>query len=87
MAAADAEADAHRALTEEGHAGRAHITGLEALSPAERPASSAKAIGREVRFEQITEDQERERRQSYGYPEDHVQFGIQLAADPPTRPP
>lgn len=81
---ADIAAVAARALTEDGHAGRTYeITGPQALTSAERTRLIGEAIGRDVAFEQLTEDQERERLRSYGYPEDYVEFGIQLAVNPP----
>lgn len=81
---ADIAAVALTALTEDGHAGRIYpITGPQALTPAERTRLIGQAIGRGVAFEQLTEDQERERLRSYGYPEDYVEFGIQLATNPP----
>lgn len=85
---ADIAAEALTALTEDGHAGRTYpITGPQALTPAERTRLIGEAIGRDVTFEQLTEDQERERLRSYGYPEDYVEFGIQLATNPPDQAP
>lgn len=85
---ADIAAVAVVALTEDGHAGRTYpITGPEALTPAERVRLIGEAVGREVGFEQLDEDQERERLRSYGYPEDYVEFGIRLATDPPAQAP
>ena len=81
---ADIAAVALIALTEDGHAGKTYpITGPEALTPAERTRLIGRAIGREITFDQLTEDQERDRLRSYGYDEDYVEFGIQLAANPP----
>lgn len=80
---ADIAAVAVTALTEDGHAGQTYpITGPQALTPAERTRLIGEVIGREIAFEQLTEDQERDRLRSYGYPEDYVEFGIQLAATP-----
>lgn len=81
---ADIAAVAATALTEDGHAGRTYpITGPQALTPAERTRLIGEAIGRDIIFERLTEDQERDRLRSYGYPEDYVEFGIQLATNPP----
>jgi uncharacterized protein YbjT (DUF2867 family) len=81
---ADIAAVAVTALTEDGHAGRTYpITGPQALTPAQRTRLIGEAIGRDVVFEQLTEGQERDRLRSYGYPEEYVEFGIQLATDPP----
>lgn len=83
---ADIAAVAVVALTEDGHAGRTYpITGPQALTPADRARLIGEAVGRDIRFVQLTEEQERERLRSYGYPEDYVEFGIQLATDPPAQ--
>ncbi|WP_026932142.1 NAD(P)H-binding protein [Glycomyces tenuis] len=81
---ADIAAVAAVALTEDGHAGKTHcVTGPEALTPAERTRLLGDALGRELAHVQLTVDQERERLRSYGYPEDYVEFGVQLATSPP----
>lgn len=81
---ADIAAVAMTALTQDGHAGQTYpITGPQALTVAERTRLIGGALGRDVAFEQLTEDQERDRLRSYGHPEDHVEFGIQLAMNPP----
>jgi uncharacterized protein YbjT (DUF2867 family) len=81
---ADVAAVAVVALTEDGHAGREYVlTGPEALTPADRTALIGAACGRDLAFVALTEDQERERLRSYGYPEEYVEFGVQLAANPP----
>lgn len=81
---ADIAAVAVAALTEDGHVGRTYpITGPQALTPAERTRLIRQAIGRQIAFEELTEDQERDRLRSYGYPDDYVEFGIQLATNPP----
>jgi len=81
---ADIAAVAAIALTEDGHAGQTYpLTGPQALTPAERTHLIEQAIGSAVAFERLTEDRERDRLRSYGYPEDYVEFGIQLATDPP----
>lgn len=72
------------ALTTEGHAGKTYpLTGPEALTPAERTSLLAEAIGEPIGFVQLSEDAERERLRSYGYDEDFVEFGIQLATNTP----
>jgi len=81
---ADIAAVAHVALTAEGHAGQAYtITGPEALTSADRTQLIGDALGRALSFEALSEDEERERLQSLGYPEDYVEFGIELATNPP----
>lgn len=72
------------ALTEGGHGGRSYpLTGPEALTPEERTRILARATGQEITFVQLTEDGERARLRGYGYDDDYVEFGIQLATDPP----
>lgn len=73
------------ALTENGHGGRSYVlTGPEALTPEERTRILAKATGQDITFVKLTEDGERERLRGYGYDDDYVEFGIQLATNPPT---
>jgi len=72
------------ALTTQGHAGNTYrLTGPEALTPAERTGLLAAAIGEPIKFVQLSEDAERKRLRGYGYQEDYVEFGIQLATNPP----
>ena len=81
---ADIAGVAAAALTTDGHAGKAYpLTGPEALTPAERTRLLAEATGEPIEFVQLGEEAERERLRGYGYGEDYVEFGIQLAADPP----
>lgn len=81
---ADIAAVALTALTEAGHGGRSYqLTGPEALTPRERTQILADATGQEIAFVQLTEDQERARLRGYGYDEEFVEFGIQLATNPP----
>ncbi|PSK82244.1 uncharacterized protein YbjT (DUF2867 family) [Murinocardiopsis flavida] len=81
---ADIAAVAATALTNEGHGGRAYpLTGPEALTPPERARIIAEATGQEISFVHLTEDAERARLRGHGYDEDYVEFGIQLATNPP----
>ncbi|WP_369370960.1 SDR family oxidoreductase [Promicromonospora sp. Populi] len=81
---ADIASVAATALTEEGHAGRSYpLTGPEALTPRERTQILAEATGQNIDFAQLTEDGERDRLRGYGYDDDYVEFGIQLATNPP----
>lgn len=58
----DIAAVAVRALREEGHAGRAYeMTGPQSLTTAERVGLLGEALGREVRFEEMSVEQARER--------------------------
>lgn len=60
-----------------------YLTGPEALTPAERTARIAAAIGEEVAWIRLTEDEERERLRGFGYDEGYVEFGVELAKNPP----
>lgn len=82
---ADIAAVAATALTQNGHAGRSYpLTGPEALTPAERVRILAEATGEDIAFVQLrSEEAERERLRGYGYDEEYVEFGIQLATNPP----
>lgn len=81
---ADIASVAACALTEDGHAGHEYrLTGPAPLTPAERTAIIGSAINRELLHTQLTEDQERERLALHGIGEEFVEFGIQLATNPP----
>ena len=81
---ADIAAVAACALTQDGHAGQNYpVTGPEALTPAERVRILSEAIGRPIGHVQLTEAQERERLAAHGYGDSYVEFGIQLATNPP----
>ena len=81
---ADIAAVAATALTQDGHAGQSYpLTGPQALTPAERVRILAEATGEDITFVHLSEDEERARLRGYGYDEDYVEFGIQLATNPP----
>ncbi|WP_154796319.1 SDR family oxidoreductase [Occultella kanbiaonis] len=81
---ADIAAVAASVLTEQGHAGRTYpLTGPEALTPQERVRVLAEQTGRDLTFVRLTEAQERVRLRGYGYDDDYVEFGINLATNPP----
>lgn len=81
---ADIAAVAACTLTQDGHARQNYIvTGPEALTPAERAAILANIIGRPIRHIQLTEAQERDRLAAHGFGDAYVEFGIQLATNPP----
>ncbi|MGY6653720.1 NAD(P)H-binding protein [Amycolatopsis sp. TRM77291] len=72
------------ALTTDDHAGKAYpITGPEPVTPERRVALIAEAIGRPIRFEQLSEEQERARLTALGWGPDDVEFGIRLGLNPP----
>ena len=81
---ADIAGVAATALTTDGHGGKAYpLTGPEALTPAQRTRLLADATGEPIGFVHLSEEAEGERLRGYGYDEDYVDFGIQLAANPP----
>lgn len=81
---ADIASVAATALTHDGHAGRTYpLTGPDALTPQERTRILAEATGQDITFVPLSEADERARLRSYGYDEDYVEFGIQLATNPP----
>lgn len=81
---ADIAAVAALALTSAGHEGRAYsLTGPEALTAEQRTRVIGDATGRELTFVQLSEAEERSRLASYGYDDEYVEFGIELALDPP----
>ncbi len=64
----DIAAIAVRALTEDGHAGRKYLlTGPEALSQVQQVRIIGEAIGRPVRFEEVTQEELREAMLSEGW--------------------
>jgi uncharacterized protein YbjT (DUF2867 family) len=63
----DIAAVAARALTEEGHAGGDYVlTGPESLSQAEQVSAIGDAIGRQLRFEELSPDEFRRAMADYG---------------------
>ncbi|MEU7804008.1 NAD(P)H-binding protein [Micromonospora arborensis] len=81
---ADIASVAASALTEDGRGSRTYpLTGPQALTPQERARILAEATGQDITYVQLTEDGERARLRGYGYDDDYVEFGIQLATNPP----
>lgn len=81
---ADIAAVAVCVLTQNGHAGQEYrLTGPDPLTPAERTAIIGSAISRDLKHVQLTEEEERERLAAHGMGDDYVDFGIQLATNPP----
>jgi uncharacterized protein YbjT (DUF2867 family) len=81
---ADVGAVAAAALLQDGHAGRAYpITGSEALTVPERVAAIAAAVGRPVRFVELTEVQARERWRAAGHAEELIELLAAWQGNPP----
>ncbi|GAA1222018.1 NmrA family NAD(P)-binding protein [Pseudonocardia alaniniphila] len=81
---ADVGAVAATVLVDDGHAGRTYpITGPEALTPPQRVAAIARAIGRPVEFVELTEAQARERWRAAGHAEELIEILAAWQSNPP----
>ncbi|TMR97923.1 NAD(P)H-binding protein [Nonomuraea basaltis] len=81
---ADIAAVAVAALVEEGHAGRSYeLTGPQALTPAERVRLIGEAVGRQIRFEELSADEYRASMRAAGESDELIEFAVQLGANPP----
>lgn len=73
-----------RALLEEGHHGQSYsLTGPEALTRKEAVRAIAEAIGKDIPFVELTEEEARLQWQNQGYDEEGVEFFVQMAKNPP----
>ncbi|MFI6365202.1 NAD(P)H-binding protein [Nocardia sp. NPDC050630] len=81
---ADIGAVAATALIEDGHSGRAYnLNGPQALTTSERVAMVADALGRDLAFEQIGNEQAIERLQQTGVSRADAEYVVGWYADPP----
>nr|WP_026021451.1 NAD(P)H-binding protein [Paenibacillus senegalensis] len=81
---ADIAAAAVAALTEEGHAGQSYIlTGPEVKSRAEVVQQIADAIGRDIEFVELSEEEARQEWREQGYEEGDIDFFIEMGKNPP----
>ncbi|MGP9536894.1 NAD(P)H-binding protein [Brachybacterium sp. AOP43-C2-M15] len=72
---ADVADVAATALTEAGHGGRSYvITGPEAVSTAEQVSILAEAIGQEITFRELSDEEAIERWRSWGFDDEAVEF-------------
>jgi uncharacterized protein YbjT (DUF2867 family) len=72
------------ALLEDGHHGRSYpLTGPEALTRKEAVRTIAAAIGKEIPFVELTEEEARQQWRQQGYDEESVEFFVQIAKNPP----
>ncbi|MDP9849574.1 NAD(P)H-binding protein [Streptosporangium lutulentum] len=84
---ADIAAVAARALVEEGHAGKTYgLTGPERLSTRDKVRLIGEAIGREIRFVELTEEQAREKMAAEGQPEEMIEFLVNVFGNVPEEP-
>jgi uncharacterized protein YbjT (DUF2867 family) len=74
---ADIASVAATVLTEDGHDGKTYtITGPEVLTPPEMAHAIGEAIGRDIRFIELTEAQAREQWQAAGFPQEVIEFFV-----------
>lgn len=80
---ADIAAVAAAALTSEGHAGKEYtLVGPEGLTVSQQVAILSQAIGRDLRYEELTEAQAKARMRELGMGEDDIDFVVGWNADP-----
>lgn len=81
---ADIASVAATALTNTGHAGKIYtLTGPEVLTIPEKVRTISTAIGKDIQFVELTEEQARERMRNRGAQEDVINFVIGWHANPP----
>ncbi|QYR22540.1 NAD(P)H-binding protein [Paenibacillus sp. sptzw28] len=81
---ADVAAVAVTALTEGGHHGQSYIlTGPETLSRREAVRTISEGIGKEIQFEELSEEQARQNWRDQGYEEGDIEFFVLMGKNPP----
>jgi uncharacterized protein YbjT (DUF2867 family) len=71
-------------LLEKGHHGNTYtLTGPEALSTIEQVGTISKAIDKDIKFEELTEEQARKEWQESGHDEESINFFVQMSKNPP----
>ncbi|MGH8929549.1 MAG: NAD(P)H-binding protein [Egibacteraceae bacterium] len=81
---ADIGAVAATVLSEDGHGGRTYtLTGPEALTVPQKVRTIGAAIGRDIRFVELTEAQARARWRESGYPDEAIDFFVFVSRDTP----
>ncbi len=84
---ADIAAVAARTLVEEGHADRVYgLTGPARLTTRDKVRIIGEAIGREIGFVELTEEQARERMAAEGQPDELIDFLINVFGNVPEEP-
>lgn len=80
----DIAAVAVEALLGDGHHGNSYVlTGPEVLTRREAVQAIAAGIGKDIRFEEMTEDEARQKWREQGYDEESIEFFVQMAYQPP----
>ncbi|WP_030608810.1 SDR family oxidoreductase [Streptomyces sclerotialus] len=81
---ADIAAVAAVALTTDGHAGQEYwLTGPEALTPPEKVRTLAGALGRDVRYVELSRDEIVGQWRRAGYADEDIEFFLEMRTDPP----
>ncbi|MCC3762032.1 NAD(P)H-binding protein [Glycomyces sp. TRM65418] len=79
---ADIAAVAAAALTGEGHAGKEYtLVGPEGLTVPQQVAILSQAVGREIRYEELTEEQAEDRMRELGMGDEDIDFIVGWNAD------
>lgn len=72
------------ALLESGHHGQSYfLTGPEAITRIESVQIISKISGKEIRFEELTEEQARQNWRELGYEEGDIEFFVNMGKNPP----
>ncbi|MET9390163.1 NmrA family NAD(P)-binding protein [Streptomyces sp. NPDC006624] len=81
---ADIAAVAAVALTADGHAGQEYwLTGPEALTPPEKVRIIGEALGREVRYVELSRDEIVGQWREQGYSDEDIEFFVMMRTNPP----
>ncbi|GGS18645.1 MULTISPECIES: NmrA family NAD(P)-binding protein [Streptomyces] len=81
---ADIAAVAAVALTSDGHAGQEYwITGPQALTPPEKVRAISEALGREVKYVELSQDEIVAEWRQTGYSDEDVEFFLTMRTNPP----
>ncbi|NEB39367.1 NmrA family NAD(P)-binding protein [Streptomyces sp. SID14515] len=81
---ADIAAVAAAALTSDGHAGQEYwITGPQALTPPEKVRAISEALGREVKYVELSQDEIVAEWRQTGYSDEDVEFFLTMRTNPP----
>lgn len=71
-------------LLEDGHHGRVYtLTGPEALSPAEQLNIMSDVLEKEISYEELSVEKARKNWEKEGYPEEAIDFFVEMALTPP----
>jgi len=80
----DIAAVAVEALIGDGHQGKSYVlTGPEVLTRKQAVLAISAAIGKDIRFIELTEDVARRQWRDQGYDEETIEFFVKMAFDPP----